>query len=193
MSETMKETLARMKPQGGEFDAAWAFATALRNLPAIVDDDYPEGRHRYEGALQDFLVACRANGRFDAGYRFTPSTAVAQEIDSPSDHFTSLREANAHRRHLWANGEDVSLLFRATELGGECGEVLNVCKKIERERRGWRGSRATIQDLADELADVVICADLLAQTEGIDLDAAVAAKFNATSEKVGLKTRLVGK
>lgn len=104
--------------------------------------------------------------------------------------FASLRDANAARQKLWANGEDVSMLFRATELGGECGEVLNVCKKIERERCGWRGSRATVQDLADELADVVICADLLAMTMGIDLDAAVTAKFNATSEKVGLPIRL---
>lgn len=104
--------------------------------------------------------------------------------------FTKLRDANAARQVEWANGQDVSLLFRATELGGECGEVLNVCKKIERERAGWRGSRATVEDLADELADVVICADLLALTEGIDLEAAIARKFNATSAKVGLPQRL---
>lgn len=104
--------------------------------------------------------------------------------------YSTLREANVARQSAWANGDAVSLLFRATELGGETGEVLNVVKKIERERQGWRGSRATTQDLADELADVVICADLLALTEGIDLDAAVARKFNATSEKVSLPHRL---
>jgi hypothetical protein len=32
--------------------------------------------------------------------------------------------------------------------------------------------------------------ELIAAHENIDLDAAVAAKFNATSEKVGLQTRL---
>jgi hypothetical protein len=37
---------------------------------------------------------------------------------------------------------------------------------------------------------VVICADLVALALGIDLDRVVAAKFNATSEKVGLQTRL---
>ena len=101
-----------------------------------------------------------------------------------------LRAANEERQGAWTNGDVVSLLFRAIELGGECGEVLNVCKKIERERRGWRGSRATVEDLANELADVVICADLLALTEGIDLKAAIIRKFNATSEKVGLPHRL---
>jgi len=45
--------------------------------------------------------------------------------------------------------EDVSLLFRGVELGGEAGEALNVIKKLERERLGWRGSRATPEQLAD--------------------------------------------
>ncbi len=70
------------------------------------------------------------------------------------------------------------------------GEACNVVKKLERERHGWRGSRATLDDLAQELADVVICADLCAVTAGIDLDAAVVAKFNATSRKQGLSTLL---
>jgi len=88
--------------------------------------------------------------------------------------------------------EDVSLLFRGVELGGEAGEALNVIKKLERERLGWRGSRATPEQLAEELADVVICADLIAMQPdlGIDLGAAVVAKFNATSEARGLKTRI---
>lgn len=103
---------------------------------------------------------------------------------------TSLRLANIARQAAWTGGETVSSLFRATELAGEVGEACNVVKKLERERSGWRGSRATVDDLAAELADVVICADLLALAEGIDLDAAVAAKFNATSEKVGLPQRL---
>lgn len=47
-----------------------------------------------------------------------------------------------------------------------------------------------MNDLAEELADVVICADLCAVSAGIDLGAAVVAKFNATSEKVGLTTML---
>jgi hypothetical protein len=75
-------------------------------------------------------------------------------------------------------------------MAGEVGEACNVIKKLDRERMGIRGSRALPGQLAEELADVVICADLIALAEGIDLDQAVTDKFNATSEKVGLATRL---
>lgn len=106
--------------------------------------------------------------------------------------YTSLREANAARQEAWCEEGDPApdLAFRGIELAGEVGEALNIIKKIERERHGWRGSRATLEDLADELADVVICADLAALAVGIDLTAAIVRKFNATSEKVGLPQRL---
>lgn len=103
--------------------------------------------------------------------------------------FAALREANAAREEAWCDTKP-DMAFRGLELGGEVGEALNVMKKLERERHGWRGSRATLDELADELADVVICADLAAASAGIDLDAAVVRKFNATSEKVGLPQRL---
>lgn len=106
---------------------------------------------------------------------------------------TSLKDlhtANIARQAEWCPDQVPDLSFRGNELGGECGEAQNVIKKLERERLGWRGSRATKGQLAEELADVVICADLCAVTAGIDLAAAVVAKFNATSEKVGLTTKL---
>ncbi|KAA0117843.1 nucleotide pyrophosphohydrolase [Methylobacterium sp. P1-11] len=106
---------------------------------------------------------------------------------------SDLNAANKARQTEWCTGGDPEpdLAFRGNELAGETGEACNVIKKLERERHGWRGSRATKEQLAEELADVVICADLCAVTAGIDLAAAVVAKFNATSEKQGLKTRLV--
>lgn len=103
----------------------------------------------------------------------------------------TLRAANVARDQEWNTGsERVSMTFRATELAGEVGEACNVIKKLERERIGLVGSRDTKEHLAEELADIVICTDLVAMDAGIDLDAAVAAKFNATSEKNGLATRL---
>lgn len=105
----------------------------------------------------------------------------------------TLRRVSLARQDEWKAGGDsgpVGGLYRANELGGEVGEALNVVKKLEREQRGWRGSRATVEELAAEIADVIICADLLAAEYDIDLSAAVVAKFNATSEKVGLTTRL---
>lgn len=101
-----------------------------------------------------------------------------------------LRAANIARQEEWCPDQKPDLSFRGNELAGEAGEACNVIKKLERERHGWAGSRATVEDLADELADVVICADLAAIAGGVDLQAAVLRKFNATSEKVGLKTRL---
>lgn len=104
--------------------------------------------------------------------------------------FAALREAGIQREREWCAEVQPDLSFRAVELGGEVGEALNIVKKLERERHGWRGSRATLADLAEELADVVICADLAAMAAGIDLGAAVRAKFNATSEKNGLSATL---
>lgn len=103
----------------------------------------------------------------------------------------TLRVANVARDQEWNTGsERVSMTFRATELAGEVGEACNVIKKLERERIGLVGSRDTKEHLAEELADIVICTDLVAMDAGIELDAAIAAKFNATSEKNGLSTRL---
>jgi NTP pyrophosphatase (non-canonical NTP hydrolase) len=104
--------------------------------------------------------------------------------------YLTLRSANLARQSIWCPEQKPDLSFRGNELAGETGEVCNVIKKLERERQGWRGSRDTKDHLAEELADVVICADLIAIAAGIDLDAAVTAKFNATSEKVGLPHRL---
>lgn len=102
-----------------------------------------------------------------------------------------LREANVRRQAEWcSNGEVPDLSFRGLELAGEVGEACNVAKKLERERLGWRGSRSTKDDLATELADVVICADLMAIAAGVELMSAVRDKFNATTDKVGLTTKL---
>lgn len=103
---------------------------------------------------------------------------------------SGLRAANISRQAIWCPDEVPDLSFRGLELGGEVGEAQNVMKKLERERLGWRGSRDTLEHLAEELADVVICADLCALSAGVDLAAAVVAKFNATSDKVGIDVKL---
>lgn len=104
--------------------------------------------------------------------------------------FSKLRRTNIQRQHEWDSENQISLSYRGNELAGETGEACNIIKKLERERLGIKGSRATIKQLSEELADIIICADLIAMHEGIDLEQAVRDKFNATSEKVGLKTRL---
>lgn len=104
--------------------------------------------------------------------------------------FRDLRLANFYRQKEWDQNDTITLGHRGNELAGETGEVCNIIKKLERERLGLRGSRATKEQLAEELADVIICADLIAMHCGIDLQAAVIEKFNETSKKYGLKTQL---
>ncbi len=127
---------------------------------------------------------------------FPPEQREPSQIGADADHVsghhsrTSLREANIARQAEWDGDDKITPAYRGNEMAGEVGEACNVIKKLERERFGIAGSRATVSDLADELADVVICADLIAMQYGVDLEAAVVRKFNATSGKVGLKTRL---
>lgn len=136
--------------------------------------DYPgsDAKARRDAAFADLLAAIERRG---AGQEWT---------------LTDLRRANALRQAEWCPDQAPDLSFRGNELAGEVGEACNVIKKLERERQGWAGSRATAAQLAEELADVVICADLVALAAGVDLYGAVQAKFDATSIRIGLSTRL---
>ena len=107
-----------------------------------------------------------------------------------SSFFSPLREANTKRQQEWDPDGQLTLAYRGNELAGEVGEACNKIKKLERERLGLRGTRTTLAEAAEELADVVICTDLIAMQLGIDLARAVQDKFNATSEKYGLETQL---
>lgn len=120
----------------------------------------------------------------DHGYDVCPI------CDGKSGGAATLREANETRQREWDPDDRITLAYRGNELAGEVGEACNIIKKLERERMGIRGTRASAAQLAEELADVVICADLIAMQAGIDLDAAVRAKFNSTSQKYGLATRM---
>jgi NTP pyrophosphatase (non-canonical NTP hydrolase) len=115
--------------------------------------------------------------------------AVTQALLNRTN-LAALRNANAARQQEWDPNDAITLAYRGNELAGEVGEACNVIKKLERERLGIRGSRASNAMLAEELADVLVCVDLTAMQAGIDLDAALRAKFNSTSEKYGLRTRL---
>jgi len=69
-------------------------------------------------------------------------------------------------------------------LAGEVGELCNLIKK----RR--RGQDIPIAKLAQELADVIIYADLLATELAIDLGQAVKVTFNAKSDELSLPVKL---
>lgn len=130
--------------------------------------------------------ADRAGGPADLSRDASQPEALIPSADFLAD----LRTINGQRVEAWAEGRPSDPLFWAIELGGEVGEILNVVKKLRREEIGWRGSRASVSDLADEIADGLICLDSLARHYGIDLATATAAKFNKTSDKVGLPHKL---
>lgn len=110
--------------------------------------------------------------------------------------FAELRETSLTRCERWHPGgiNEWSLSDWFTATIGELGEAANVAKKLNRVRDGMTGNAESEEELraqlADEIADVAIYLDILAASEGIDLAAAVARKFNATSEKVGFPERL---
>lgn len=134
---------------------------------------------------------CGQDEAQEAVDRHFASPKATATVSAREDFLSQLRRVNTDRYNAWVgDGEDAGILFDAAELGGEVGELLNVVKKLEREVRGWRGSRAAPKDFADECADVLICLDKLARRQDVDLAAATVAKFNATSDKVGLPHKL---
>ena len=110
--------------------------------------------------------------------------------------FLELRVANNLRQVEWPGSEGVDLCFRGLEMAGEAGELANKIKKLVRLQRGISGTtedqRTLLTEICGELADVVICCDLIASDLGLGLGLAVQEKFNATSEKHGLKTMIRG-
>lgn len=88
-----------------------------------------------------------------------------------------------HRLDSW------SLSDWMTATAGELGEAANIIKKLNRVRDGIPGNAETPeqlrQALAEEIADVAIYLDLLAQAAGFDLEAIREDKFTKTSRKIG--------
>lgn len=177
-----------------------------RNLPfAFIHEDEAEMVVQLATALA--TSAAREKAWHDhilaasGGHATTPEGAaevirqLRDDLDAVKERekglsLESLRSANQRRQKEWDQKDVIDLSYRGNELAGEVGEACNVIKKLERERLGIGGSRDTIEHLAEELADVIICADLIAMKTGIDLGAVVVAKFNKTSEANLLGTRL---
>jgi len=102
--------------------------------------------------------------------------------------FNVLRDANVNRQKEWPGNEHADVAFRCIEVAGEAGELAEAVKKFLRAERGIKGSTATKDDVAAEMGDLLVSLDLLANEMGIDLGEAARRKFNATSEKYGMRT-----
>lgn len=101
-----------------------------------------------------------------------------------------LRNANRVRQEHWT-GPKASLEFRTIEFSGEAGEVADSIKKLLRHDNGTVGNTGQTRDqlleaIKEEIGDVLITVDMLADMLGIDLADAFVSKFNKTSRKVGI-------
>ena len=106
-----------------------------------------------------------------------------------------LRTANRIRQENWPGGEHVETLFRAVEFGGEAGELLDAVKKLTRARKGIAGNKdqtldTLTQAVKEEIGDVLISLDILADDLGIKIEDCVPMKFNKTSLKVGVPVEM---
>lgn len=112
-------------------------------------------------------------------------------MSAPLD-FDTLRETNVrrcesafHKLDEWS-GTDWS-----NAMAGEVGEACNITKKIRRgDYPDDYAYMDAVRELAKEIADVVIYADLLAARFGIDLGEAVRRKFNEVSDRRHSKVKL---
>lgn len=97
-----------------------------------------------------------------------------------------LREIN-EKRSIDAYGmqlESWSPMEWGCAVAGEVGEMCNFLKKLQRDNINYT------EDIAKEMADVIIYIDLLATLLNIDLATSIRDKFNSVSEKKGVTTRL---
>lgn len=113
--------------------------------------------------------------------------------------FARLSQANLERALRWhpRGIDEWSVNDWLCALGGEAGEALNAGKKLRRLHSQIQQHGDAPQDIAEaerrimeELADVVIYADLVASRLGYRLEDAIVSKFNAISEREGFPERL---
>lgn len=174
----------KLELQSAEFNAVERLVTAYRNLPAIVDDTYPEMRHYYESAVKGVIRAFENNGHAEL---------TASELGV-------LRMLNVQRAARWHGPDSVPWTGAdwSNAMCGEAGEVANAVKKMRRIETGV-ASRSPNQPadvkaaramIAKEIGDTVIYLDLLAHHYSIDTYEAVRDAFNGVSEREGFPERL---
>jgi NTP pyrophosphatase (non-canonical NTP hydrolase) len=118
--------------------------------------------------------------------------------------FAALTAANLRRLPLFRNrlgeiahskpdGSDWNLAEWTNAVAGETGEACNIAKKIQRGDFGPPGTEPYAQacrELAKELADIVIYADIACMRAGWSLGYIIADKFNEVSDRVGCSIKL---
>lgn len=194
----------RMQKQKNEFDALSELIRAYEALPPIVDDDYPEMRHKYEAKLRAFRVALENNrSKIDDRQEEIKVTGSRAEIASyqsiPHISVISFQRAlrwHGHGLESWSESDWY------TALAGEAGEcfeaVLKMGDTIKKRNRLRDNVDSQNNPKADELktklkmeiGDVYIYLDLLARRVGLNLEDCVRDTFNRVSDREGFPERL---
>lgn len=182
----------RMDRQNAEFAAVAQLAIDYRrvSMTPVVDDDYPEVRHGYESAMSELLRVLKENR---PEYFIVPPPPPPPGMDLT---FKQVSHISLNRCNRWHPGgiNSWSLSDWGVALAGEVGEVCDVIKKLNRVRDGMGGNKLQPHELQaalrEEIADVFLYLDLLAQAAGVDLAAAIRAKFNSVSQRMDFPERL---
>lgn len=125
-----------------------------------------------------------------------PDISAAPTEPLTLDEFSAANATRAARWHPGFPDDDTwNLADWSNAMCGEAGEAANIVKKIRRYEDGLRGeSDPTLDELremlAEELADIITYADLLATKADIDLPWALVLKFNSVSRRQGFPDRL---
>lgn len=98
--------------------------------------------------------------------------------------FNYFSYVNRKRNKSYKACKDWVITDWTNALAGEVGELCNKIKKIR------RGEAIPNEQLEEELADIQMYLDLVADQLGIDLEKATIDKFNKVSEKKGFVERL---
>lgn len=99
------------------------------------------------------------------------------------------KNRKGEKAHSDPRGHDWSIAEWTNAMAGEAGEACNIAKKLI--RGDYDGdTELGIGELLDEIADVVIYADLVCQRVGRHMEIAVQNKFNEVSERIGVDVKL---
>ncbi len=185
------DIMDRMQLQSNEFNVLESLIKAYKNLPAIVDDDYPEMRHYYERELRNFFEAANLNSR---------SVIPINKYQS-IPHISAISFERALRWHKqgldsWSESDWY------TALAGEAGECFEAVLKMGdtiKKRNRLRDNVDSVNNpkeqelkikLKMEIGDVYIYLDLLARRVGLNLEDCVRDTFNRISDREGFPERL---
>ena len=170
-------------------------------------------QHTREYVGEDLLPAIEGWSWYDWTKR---AEAYLAQTESTLDVLERLREVNGQRVLRWhegrfsnsdfvGDGKDWNAADWSNATMGELGEMIealgrviqmaNTVKKIRRQQTVGAGMldpglEDLREQLGNELADMIIYADLLAAFCEIDLAAAIVRKFNAVSDREGYPEKL---